>query len=175
MCIRDRMKSAVASPSFFLARSTASVYLVIIMESSPCEYLVSGSLVNLPIKITLFIFSYHTFHGACPTLQAVSADNTPPFYLSLIHIYSLDFFPATPVAGTILAYSLNPVSYTHLDVYKRQGVRSGRLRACPDRGAARSVCDVHSVAEQLSNDLSVRSPAAACACAGEFKPRLLEL
>ena len=55
------------------------------------------------------------------------------------------------------------------------GVRSGRLRTCPDRGAARSVCDVHSVAEQLSNDLSVRSLAAACACAGEFKQRLLEL
>ena len=55
------------------------------------------------------------------------------------------------------------------------GVRSGRLGTCPDGGAARCICNVHSVAEELSYKLSIRSFAAACACAGEFEQRLLEL
>ena len=50
------MKSACCSAPFFLyLRSTARVYLAIVVAFSPCPILTSGSLVNLPIKITLFI------------------------------------------------------------------------------------------------------------------------
>ena len=44
--------------------STARVYLAIAIERSPWEYLTSGSLVNLPIKITLFIRSHFLFNSA---------------------------------------------------------------------------------------------------------------
>ena len=44
------MKSADGSPSLLYLRSTASVYLATAVEFSPCEYLTSGSRVNLPTK-----------------------------------------------------------------------------------------------------------------------------
>ena len=55
----------------------------------------------------------------------------------------------------------------------RVGHRRGR--SAPDRGASRSVGDHHTVAEKLSDQLDVRRFAAACAGAGKFKERLLEL
>ena len=47
--------------------------------------------------------------------------------------------------------------------------------AAPDGGAAGGVRDVHTIAEQLGDELRVRSLAAARAGAGELKQRLLEL
>ena len=55
------------------------------------------------------------------------------------------------------------------------GVRSGGRGVTPDGGTSRCVGDVHSVAEQLSQQLRVRCLAASAAGSGELKQRLLEL
>ena len=55
------------------------------------------------------------------------------------------------------------------------GVGAGGRAAAVDGGAARCVGDNHPVAEELCDELDVRSFAAACARAGELEERLLEL
>ena len=55
------------------------------------------------------------------------------------------------------------------------GVRRDGSGAAPDGGAAGSVGDVHLLAEQLSDQTSVRSLGTACAGAGELQQRLVEL
>ena len=55
------------------------------------------------------------------------------------------------------------------------GVRRDGCGAAPDGGAAGSVGDVHLLAEQLSDQASVRSLGTACAGARELQQRLVEL
>lgn len=55
------------------------------------------------------------------------------------------------------------------------GVRAGRSASAVNGAAAGCVCNDHSVAEHLGDDLDVRSFAAACACAGELEERPVEL
>ena len=66
----------------------------------------------------------------------------------------------------ILEQGVSPCRSLTLFVY---GVRSRRGRTAPDRGTTGSICDIHSVTEQLGNKLSVRSLTTTCTCAGELE------
>ena len=66
--------------------------------------------------------------------------------------------------------------FLHLgELFPVHGIRCGRGRVRPDGGTSGSVCDVHSVTEQLSYQLRIRCLATSAAGAGELKQRLLEL
>ena len=54
-------------------------------------------------------------------------------------------------------------------------VRSGRRRVTPNGGTSRRIGNVHSVTEQLRDQLRIRSLTTTCTSAGELKQRLLEL
>ena len=75
--------------------------------------------------------------------------------------------------GIVLEQGVAPCRTALCDTV--DGIRSSGSRAAPDGRASGSVRDIHSLAEELSDETCVRGLGTACAGAGEFKQRLFEL
>ena len=85
------MKSALfPSLSFPLLNllSTASVYLATQVELSPALYLISGSLVSLPNRITLFILFLQSLF--IMLLHSISTSNILSILYMHMHIFTIE-------------------------------------------------------------------------------------
>ncbi len=106
--------------------------------------------------------------GVGPVNGDESLDGVNEFRATLVNGES----HAETVFGVIFEQRVRPCRTSALLV---DGVRSGRIRTAPNGRAACGVGNIHTLAEELSDEFGIRSFATTCACAGELKQRLGEL
>ena len=128
MCIRDRSRSVRQRPSSARARRAVDAYIFceLLTEARRCVFVGTGRTESVTLlRIGDFVDRDQNSSQDDLSLQQAGGSRAPPLDASTTRKprSAFDFQPSygnARIRGDLGARCLRPVSYTHLDVYKRQ-------------------------------------------------------